>query len=231
MADKKRFVDSKKNFSLPILTFKNKLKFEIIKKVSEKKITQYIISNIEGYKKIIDKIKIKQKINIFSAKRVPFTSLSKIVFFKDFPNSANLKNKKISSFQGLIQTKNIILTTNPRLDSPAFNAYLFQNFEEFNLISLSTFSSNFVKKEIPLSKFLLIQFLKGLFDTQDTTFIESPLNMFPLTKFAHVSLIPLYMHNLSNQFQIEKQKETEILLSKKKIKSLGPLFYLWQKQV
>jgi len=55
--------------------------------------------------------------------------------------------------------------------------------------------------------------------------------MFPLTKFAHVSLIPLYMHNLSNQFQIEKQKETEILLSKKKIKSLGPLFYLWQKQV
>jgi len=37
MADKKRFVDSKKNFSLPILTFKNKLKFEIIKKVSEKK--------------------------------------------------------------------------------------------------------------------------------------------------------------------------------------------------
>ena len=171
-------------------------------KLKELKTITYLISNLKSYKKILDKYvdNTIDTIKIYSAKQIPKqTMIDKFEIHNDIISKRKkLILPKINNFDQSIKHDVIILLTNVRTDSPMLNAYFFKNNEKYTFISFSTFSSNTLKKEIPLSHFTLNSLFKGHFDISNATIITSNLNTLCQTNTKNIiNLVPRYFFNLS----------------------------------
>jgi len=165
-------------------------------------------------------------ISAFFAKRFKATILSKLNIYDDLIlNRSNIKKDFLPSFDKLNLTNEIILVTNPRLESPAFNAYLFKNSDKYTFTSFSTFASNIIKTEIPLSNYTINASLKGLFDLKSKTIISSCLNILPLPKQANIiNLSPRYLNRTEIVYDHHMKSSLNIIFSLRSKKVFQPVF-------
>ena len=166
ISDKKRYSSEADIQNYPYFIFKNIKNFNIDYKLLEKKNEQYVISNIESYKKIIDKIvdKTLEKISIFFSKKTSNNLPKKMEIYDDIiTNEKKFKREILNNFE--INKKNVFLMTNTKDDSPAFHSFLYQRGEDYNFTSFGNISSNLNKEEIPSSKNNLLKFEEGKFDS------------------------------------------------------------------
>jgi hypothetical protein len=198
------WISNQKRFSIeqPLthnvsVNFKELRYFKLDSHLCETKLTSYLISNIKGYRKIINKFLNKDlnHIKCFTARKSSSRLHSiKIKIYDDLLLVRNnITRRSLDSFEKEIITKDIILLTNPRLDSPALNAYLFQNADSYNFTSFSTFASNLHKVEIPLCNYTIIASLQGYYDLNNKTVITSCLNTLSLPIKNLIILSPLYL--------------------------------------
>jgi hypothetical protein len=209
MADKKRFSKEVSLFTNPSSCFDNLRIFILDFLLRESRHTQYIISNIKCYLKVLDKFNDTciGMINCFLAKRFPRSGILKLSIYDDLLTSRQ-KNIRayLDSFDTLITTNHLVLLANPRMESPAFNAFLFKNAEEYLFTSFSTFASNFIKEEIPLSTYTLNIALQGHYDLTATTIISSCFNTLPNIPIKNlIVLTPLYLNRMTPAYYKEAE--------------------------
>jgi hypothetical protein len=226
IADKKRFASEKAQRKNPSVSFLFLRWFKLESNLQEAKQVQYLISNIKGYKKILDKVydTAITNINIFSGKRLT-------------NNVQNLNGNKFQIFDDLLTNRtktinqvtptkfdlnnDVIFICNPRLESPELNAFLFQHSDEYSFTSFSTFASNIKKEEIPLTNYNLIASFQGYYNLQGKTIIHSCYQHLP-SSFHTNSLIltPLANNRVILPYPINKEisKSINFILSSKTIK-------------
>jgi hypothetical protein len=215
IADAKRYLKEKELIINPLMLFKEIKSFFLSKStLQEIKNIQYLASNTKVYNKIINKIENKKitTLNIFLGKKLSYNNYNSIITLKKninlysdllYKNKDNkfftkiAENNYNSTFEKQLNNKKeLILLTNTRLDSPAFNSYLFQNADKYNYTSFSTFASNFKKSEIPLTTSNLINSSIGKINLTEKVVVT---NLFVpevfVTKFniEHITLAPLYL--------------------------------------
>lgn len=120
MADKKRFSSHVDSHTYPSLIFKNLKIFNIGYKLKEKKNEKYVVSNVEAYKKIIDKIMDKKvgRIECFFSKIIPKNIPFKFQIFDEIiTNTKSYNRESLHTFE--TEKKKILLMTNTKNDSPA----------------------------------------------------------------------------------------------------------------
>nr|ADZ99040.1 NADH dehydrogenase subunit G [Physarum polycephalum] len=228
MADKKRFSKESSLFSNPSIHFKNLTYFILEYTLQESKNITYLISNIKGYKKILNKLVdiTINNIKTFCAKQMTKTLITRLEIYDDLLTShKKLPRSIISSFDHKIKHDNIILLTNPRTESPMFNSYLFKHRDKFSFISFSAFASNFIKQEIPLTTYTIDASFKGHYDLSNVTIVTSCFNTlsFPYNDNI-ISLTPLYINKTINIYSKEKQSGINFYLFLKSNKTFQPAF-------
>jgi len=137
IADKKRFSKEPSVFSNPATYFKNLSTFFLDYTLQESKTINYVVSNIKGYKKILNKLfdVTIDNIKTFSAKQVTKTLINKLEIYDDLlTHHKKVKRSIIYSFDQELKTPNLILLANPRTESPMFNAYLFKHADKYSLL-------------------------------------------------------------------------------------------------
>jgi hypothetical protein len=228
MADKKRFSKEPSFFTNPSACFDNPRIFFLDYLLQETKHTQYIVSNIKCYNKILDKFKdISVKaINCFLAKRFPRSGISQLRIYNDL-----LVNRQkniwpaLGSFDTLLKNNHVILLANPRLESPAFNAFLYKNTDEYTFTSFSAFASNFIKEEIPLSTYTLNIALQGHYDLNSATIIKSCFTSLPNISLKHViTLTPMYLNTITPAYSKETEAALMFQFFLKPRKTFQPVF-------
>jgi hypothetical protein len=217
IADAKRYLQEKELIINPLMIFKEIKSFFISNlSLQEIKNIQYLTSNTKVYSKIINKIANKKipTLNIFLAKKLSYKNYNSINTIKQninlYSDLLNInKNNKFfiriaennynSTFEKQLNNKKeLILLTNTRLDSPAFNSYLFQNSEKYTYISFSTFASNFKKSEIPLTTSTLIASTEGKINLTEkvvVTNLFTPDLLLETSIIARITLAPLYLQS------------------------------------
>jgi hypothetical protein len=223
MADKKRFSKETSVFSNPSIYFDNLSIFFLDYTLQESKMINYIVSNIKGYKKILNKLFdiTINNIKAFSAKQVTKTVIHKLEIYDDLLTyHKKLMRSIINSFDQEIKTPNLILMANPRTESPMFNAYLFKHAEKYSFTSFSTFASNIAKQEIPLSNSTIEASFKGHYDLSNTTVITSSFNSLPLPEnITIICLTPFYINKIIKGYSKENQSTTNFYFFLKSIKA------------
>jgi len=221
MSDLKRFsieVPVTKNTSM---YFKELHRFKLKGLLCETKHTNYLISSIKGYKKILDVfLNLRNNIiNCFVAKktRTYFDSYKNITIMNDLLinrvtiNHRNQPDLTVDNFH-----KDILLFTNPRLDSPVLNAFLFKHADNYTFTSFAAFASNIEKQEIPLSDYNLIASLQGHYNLKDKTIITSCLNISSsILNLNPRILTPVYMNKKWQPFYSETLKKQVIMSTAK----------------
>jgi len=228
MADKKRFSKEQSVFSNPSIYFKHLSFFILAYTLQESKNITYIISNIKGYKKILDKfIDVSiGNIKTFCAKQMTKTLLSCLDIYDDLlTNHKKLPRAIINSFDNEIKYDNILLMTNPRTESPMFNAYLFKNHEKYSFTSFSAFASNILKQEIPLTIYSIDASFKGHHNLLNTTIITSCFNTLPIPYTENtICLTPVYITKIVKSFSKENQSALNFYLFLRSNKIFQPAF-------
>lgn len=108
--------------------------------------------------------------NIISLKLVQFLVNYNAKFFLPNLNIAsptlNSQNLYFNAYSKIPIDVNssLILSCNPRLFSPTFNTFLFQNQDTLNLISLGGFSINQYHEELPSSEYTIMKLLHAKLD-------------------------------------------------------------------
>lgn len=216
MADRKRFSQESSVFSYPSILFPILACYILEYTLQESKKISYMISNIKGYKKILNKLAdiTIDTIKLFCAKQLTKTLISCLEIYDDLITSHKKINRSVlSSFDDELLTTNICLVTNPRTESPMFNAYLFKHSEKYCFISFSTFASNIEKTEIPLSNYILEASFKGHYDLSNTTVITSSFNNLSLPNIKNIiSLTPIYLNKITKSFIKDRQPFTSFSL-------------------
>ena len=213
IADKKRYSNNIKHETYPIFIFKNIQKYQLDYQLKERKNIQYLMSNIEGYNKIINKLldQTLSKIECFFSKITPKKTLSKIKFYDEIiTNCKKYERESIETFD--IKNKKIFLIANPKTDSPAFNSYLYQKEEEYLFTSFGNFATNLPKEEIPYSNFNFLKIYKGKYDINDSMIINSALpNILRIQNHKNQTcLTPLYLNKNYDSFNITEKSELNL---------------------
>jgi hypothetical protein len=224
MADKKRFTIINKKNDYPIIVFKNNKIFNLTYKLIEEKYNQYLISNIEGYKKIMDKFLdiTTNKIACFFSKQIPNNIPNKIDIYDDIlTNNIDYYRNSLENFE-VIREKKILLLTNTKEESPTLNAYLYKNSENYDFTSLSHIPSNLQKEEIPFSKYVIEKFCKGYYELKNTIIITSPLININLSN--KIILKPLYLNQKYNSYNKFENKKINFQIFKKDRKTFDLSF-------
>jgi hypothetical protein len=228
MADKKRFSNEASIFSNPSIYFEKLSYFFLDVTLQESQNINYIISNIKGYKKILDKFVDGSFNNIktFCAKQITKAVFHRLEIYDDLLTSHKKLNRSIiSSFDEKIKTTNIIFMTNPRTESPMLNAYLFKHRDNFLFTSFSSFASNILKTEIPLSPYTIEASFNGHYNLQDSTIITSCFNTLPLPQNSNmITLTPLYLNKTMRIYSKEIQSSVNLYLFMKSNKIYQPSF-------
>jgi hypothetical protein len=228
MADRKRFSDETSVFSNPSMYFLKLSYFILENTLEETQNVSYIISNIKGYKKILDKFFDVSYDNIktFCAKQMEKTLFHRLEIYDDLLTSHKKVDRSIiSSFEEKIQSTNILLLTNPRTESPMLNAFLFKNRDKYSFTSFSTFASNITKSEIPLSIYTLKASFEGHFNLDNYTVVTSCFNVLPLPNIKNIlNLTPLYLNKINKLFPKENQASLNLYLFTKSNKIYQPSF-------
>jgi hypothetical protein len=229
MSDKKRFAPTDQNNNYPMGLFNHKKIFKLTYNLIEEKYSQYLISNYEGYRRICDKIVDATTNNIacFFAKQLPKNIPFKFKFYDDIiTNNIDYYRTAIDNFD-IINGKKILLLTNQKIESPALNAWLYKNIDNYDFTSLSTFSSNIQKEEIPFSQYIYDQiFQKGYYELTNTTIItsttSSPVNN--ISSCPHIIIKPLYLNQKYNSYNKYEDKKTLFTFFKKDRKTFDLSF-------
>jgi hypothetical protein len=228
MADKKRFSAETSVFSNPSIFFE-KLSFFILDyTLQESKNITYVISNIKGYKKILNKLAdiTVNNIKTFCAKQITKAVFNNLDIYDDLLTSHKKASRSIiNSFEDSIKSSTVILLTNPRAESPMLNAYLFKHADKYSFISFSTFSSNIVKKEIPLTNYSILASIRGHYDLSNVTIINSSFNMLPIPDMKNlITLTPLYLNKVVKPYSKENISAVNFYLFLKANKTYQPAF-------
>jgi hypothetical protein len=216
MSDLKRFsieVQKTKDVSM---FFKELRYLKLSKFLCETKHVNYLISSIKGYKKILDVFLNLQDsiINCFIAKKIStsFGIHNNLIIMNDLLvnrmpiNHIDQPSLTVDNFHN-----DILLLSNPRLDSPVLNAFLFKHVDNYTFTSFSTFASNIKKQELPLSSYSLIALLQGHYNLKNKTIITSCLNISPaILKLNPRILSPIYMSNNWSPYCNETLKKQSI---------------------
>jgi hypothetical protein len=228
ISDKKRFSKISSIEATPSIHFSIQRFFFLTLTLKESKTISYLISNINGYYRILNKlfdINIKS-ISGFFAKRFTLSYLSKINIMDDLLiNRTNAQKELLPSFDKLPLTNEIILLTNIRMESPALNAYLFKNSDKYSFVSFSTFASNIQKVEIPLSSYTINAALQGFFDLDNKTIITSCINSLPpLPSENLLTLTPRYLNKVTNKYYNLDQPSLNFIFSLRSKQIYQPIF-------
>ena len=188
ISDIERFKSEKKYGNINLLIFKLLAQYNL-------KLTESVISMVESFnikyivgiyqitRKIVRYIK-KKPLNIILSRTIPNNTLNSLVnqytsFFLPnlLPPSSSLGVQKIS-FNAYVKlpldvNTPFILTCNPRLLSPTFNSFLFQNLDVLELTLFGGFSLNQYHEELPSSNYTISKIINNHYDKMRAKFIIS----------------------------------------------------------
>jgi len=228
ISDKKRFSKEESVSLNPSIHFLIHRFFLLNNILKETKNVNYMISNINGYSRILNKlfdINISS-INGFFARRFKASSLSKLNIYDDLLLNRKTINKEIlPSFENIDFSNEIVLLTNTRMESPALNSFLFKNSGKYTFTSFSSFSSNIQKSEIPLSNYTVNASLQGFYNLKNKTIITSCINTLPEINLENViTLTPRYLNRSTSYFNNLVKANLNIVFSARSKKMLQPIF-------
>jgi hypothetical protein len=221
MSDLKRF-----SLEVPVtkdtaMFFKELRYLKLNRSLCETKYINYLISSIKGYKKILDVFFNLQDnlLNCFIAKKPKviigihnnLTIMNDLLINRMIINHIEQPSLTVDNFHN-----DILLLTNPRLDSPVLNVFLFKHVDNYTFTSFSTFASNITKQELPFSNYSFIASLQGHYNLKNKTIITSCLNISPaILKLNPRILSPIYMSRIWSPYNNETLKKQTILSTAK----------------
>jgi hypothetical protein len=169
------------------------------KSILRLKKSAYPISSIKGYKKILNILLSLYTINCFIIKKTIKRSLyNNLGIICDLlVNTHTIKRLDLPELTVNNLHKDILLFTNPRLDSAVLYDFL-SNLTDYHIFtSFSTFVCTIEKYEIPLSNRNLIASIQGYYKIIKKTILTSCLNLSSFTlKFHPQILAPNYISNV-----------------------------------
>jgi hypothetical protein len=225
LSDKKRFAKETAVVTNTSIAFKERRLVKLNIMINEAKYIHYLTSSIKGYKKILDKLR-HTYINVYSAKKTTTSfGLKNITTYDDLLiNRVKVNRSHNLIFDQENFNKDIILLTNPRVDSPALNAYLYKHSDNYNFISVSSFVSNLKKLEIPLSTYVLTATAEGYYNLKGKTIISSCLINLPRNLPTINIITPLYMQEISLPYRSEEIIKSSVILASKPRQIFKPSF-------
>jgi hypothetical protein len=173
----------------------------------------YVLAGFKAYQLILQKIASrKYTLSFFVAKKLSYKNFLAVnsfeiptqIYSNVFVNDINqrFQHKKaggqynaafLTELQGIQQ---IVLLANPRLDSPAFHACLYQMSQGIDFISFGSFANLFGKTEIPNSVSNVLNHIKSISDYSSTLVVINAFTEYSFLKELSVkvlSLKPFYM--------------------------------------
>jgi len=219
----KRFQPEKKYNNNSLFVFKLLLCYKLQNLNFEECFNIKYLSSIYLMTKKIVRYITKKPLRIILSKSIPSKTFYRfgnqfVSFF--LPNlllpASSLQAQKIN-FQGyskvpLDLSHSFFLTVNPRLLSPTFNTFLFQNQDLLSLTSLGGFSINQFHEELPLSNYTINQIINNHYNKTTTKFIISQDD----TRFSGlnvevIQLSPLFLQADEQRYDfINRNVETMI---------------------
>jgi len=228
ISDHKRFSKERSNSLNPSLACISRSIYRLHFTLFESKLSTYIVANIKGYRKIMDKLmsNVVGHINVLSARRFT-TALPKKLRIKEhlLLNHEIVYKSVIQSFNQVDQFNQLLLFANPTVESPAFNAHLFKNQEDITFKSFSSFAFNISKEEIPLSDYNTYKALQGHCDLTNTLIVSSVFNKLPVINTSNVMLLaPIYMNRCLRPYHKYQKASTNFYLFSRPCTYFKPAF-------
>jgi hypothetical protein len=223
ISDIKRFQPEKKYNNTSLFVFKLLLYYKLQNLNFEESFNIKYLSGIYLTTKKIVRYITKKPLNIILSKSIPSKTFYRFANqFTSFflPNlllpSSSLQAQKIN-FHGysklpLDLSNSFFLTVNPRLLSPTFNTFLFQNQDLLSLTSLGGFSINQFHDELPLSNYTISQIINNDYNKKTTKFIiNQDDTRFSGLNVEIIQLSPLFLQADEQRYDlINKSVETII---------------------
>ena len=203
IADQKRFTVEKPLTNTGIFIYPLKLSFvQNNRKFIEKTNFNYMQNKLRALVAITKHMLFKKSLSVIinktlSADMLRYLPVPTNLYLPTLSNPPTVKkNLETITYTNIpLQYSDILLTCNPRLSSPTFNTFLFQKKEELNIISLSTFPTNFVKAEIPLHSFTQNRIKNNHLPTGKTLTVTDAFNSQSTINSASMTISPLFLQS------------------------------------
>lgn len=217
VADEKRMLPERivQNYSKGVYSSLNNFYLTSLY-VKEQRTYDLILLNPKAYLNIISSVlKTEEPLHVITGRKLSYDNYCSIVSLQKRVNIFHYHNNTVHSVDHfkdsdemlyndryvsiLDKHHSFILLTNPRLDSPSFNSFLYQNLDTISISSFATFNSNYLKEEYPLTTLNLIESIQGkidLFGCLIITSIQQKLSPIKLLSLDNIlTLTPLFLQS------------------------------------
>jgi hypothetical protein len=214
ISDIKRFQSEKKYSNTSLFVFQLLSHYNFKTLIYKESFNIKYLSGIYQTTRKIVRYVTKKPLNIILSRIIPNTTLHYLDFQDTsffLPNllppslTLNIQKMNFNAYTKLPLdvSHQLILTCNPRLLSPTFNTFLFQNQDILDLTLLGGFSLNQYHEELPISNYTISQIINSQYDKNRTKFVISQDD----TRFSGlnvnvIQLSPIFLQSDEQRYSI-----------------------------